>query len=236
MLQCPALGAHPQLASAQVTGHDRLVDDVAASCSRLASSGNGALTTVSNRSSLTATARSLLVDTLEMVRNFEKVGLTRQQAEALTEHLTEVLCSHKEKLSEAYVTKAQLEKSVLEGISRDAGFKSEVLKAQDMHHTTLNRESERLANDVSKVRSEIRYEVEKLTASQRLDLNLEKGRMRDELQALRDKSNELEIKIDKEINALKAAVELTKNETIKYSLGMMFALLTVGLGVVRLIR
>jgi hypothetical protein len=107
--------------------------------------------------------------------------------------------------------------SVLEGISRDAGFKSEVLKAQDMHHTTLNRESERLANDVSKVRAEIRwelwhwfmsdsfqrwrsillnvavpadqgvtvvgrYEVEKLTASQRLDLNLEKGRMRDELQ------------------------------------------------------
>jgi hypothetical protein len=44
------------------------------------------------------------------VRNFEKVGLTRQQAEALTEHLTEVLCTHKEKLSEAYVTKAQLEK------------------------------------------------------------------------------------------------------------------------------
>lgn len=37
-------------------------------------------------------------------------------------------------------------------------------------------------------------------------------------QALRDKSNELEIKIDKEINALKAAVELTKNETIKCTL------------------
>ncbi len=28
----------------------------------------------------------------------------------------------------------------------------------------------------------IRYEVDKLSASQRLDLNLEKGRMRDELQ------------------------------------------------------
>ena len=42
-----------------------------------------------------------------------------------------------------------------------------------------------------------RYEIDKLTASQRLDLNLEKGRMRDELQALRDKTNELEIKMDK---------------------------------------
>ena len=40
-----------------------------------------------------------------------------------------------------------------------------------------------------------RYEVDKLTASQRLDLNLEKVRMRDELQMLRDKANELEIKV-----------------------------------------
>ncbi len=36
-----------------------------------------------------------------------------------------------------------------------------------------------------------RYEIDKLTASQRLDLNLEKGRMRDELQAVRDKANEM---------------------------------------------
>ena len=42
-----------------------------------------------------------------------------------------------------------------------------------------------------------RYEVDKLSSSQRLDLNLEKGRMRDELQALRDKSNEMEIKMDR---------------------------------------
>ena len=40
----------------------------------------------------------------------------------------------------------------------------------------------------------MRYEVDKLTASQRLDLNLEKGRMRDELQALRDREAELDSK------------------------------------------
>lgn len=80
-----------------------------------------------------------------------------------------------------------------------------------------------------------RYEIDKLTASQRLDLNLEKGRMRDELQALRDKANELEIKMDKETNSLKAAVEQTKNETIKYCLGMMLAFTTAGLGAARLV-
>ena len=36
--------------------------------------------------------------------------------------------------------------------------------------------------------------------------------MRDELQVLRDKSNEMEIKMDRETNALKAAVEQSKNE------------------------
>ena len=80
-----------------------------------------------------------------------------------------------------------------------------------------------------------RYEVDKLTASQRLDLNLEKGRMRDEMQALRDKTNELEIKMDKETNSSKAAMEQTKNETIKYCLGMMFAYSTAGLAVIRLV-
>jgi hypothetical protein len=60
--------------------------------------------------------------------------------------------------------------------------------------------------------------VDKLSASQRLDLNLEKGRMRDELQVLRDKSNEMEIKMDRETNALKAAVEQSKNEVLLLAL------------------
>ena len=78
-----------------------------------------------------------------------------------------------------------------------------------MHHGAINRESERLVNNLAELRSELRcctqhhsivvyglwhlwhlrphhigtiaasrHEIDKLTASQRLDLNLEKGRMR----------------------------------------------------------
>lgn len=55
------------------------------------------------------------------------------------------------------------------------------------------------------------------------------------VQSLRDKSNELEIKLDKETNMLKAATEQVKNETIKYCLGMMLAFTTAGLGAARLV-
>nr|GMC87467.1 protein FMP32, mitochondrial-like [Ipomoea batatas] len=39
----------------------------------------------------------------------------------------------------------------------------------------LQRETEKLQNDIEKMRSELRYEIDKLTAGQRLDLNLERG-------------------------------------------------------------
>lgn len=182
-----------------------------------------------------ALTRNLLVDTLNLMRGLEKTGLTRQQAETLTNYMTEVLCTNKEKIAESFVSKSALEKAVLEQEARIAGFKSEVSKSQELHLASLTRDTERLTNNLEKIRAEIRYEIDKLTASQRLDLNLEKGRMRDELQALRDKTNELEIKMDKETNSLKAAVEQTKNETIKYCLGMMLAFTTAGLGAARLV-
>ena len=43
-------------------------------------------------------------------KRFEKMGLTRAQAEALTRHLTELMCVNKEKLAEHYVSRASLEK------------------------------------------------------------------------------------------------------------------------------
>ncbi|EFN59866.1 hypothetical protein CHLNCDRAFT_49741 [Chlorella variabilis] len=193
------------------------------------------------------------------MKRFEGLGMSREQAEALTQHLTGVLCANREKLEELFVAKVTLEKSILEQDALHAGFRSEVLKSQELQVATFTRDTERLQINLEKIRSEIRYEIDKLTASQRLDLNLEKGRMRDELQMLRDKSNELEIKarsflnreggreclagrvalaalpMDKEVNSLKAAMEQSKNDTVKYVLGLMLALMTAGLGAARLL-
>lgn len=55
-------------------------------------------------------------------------------------------------------------------------------------------------------------------------------------QALRDKSNEMEIKMDRETNALKAAVEQSKNEVLRYSLSMILALMAAGLTAARVLQ
>lgn len=163
------------------------------------------------------------------------MGMSREQAEALTENITDVLITNRDRLAECYVSKAALEMSELQSTASITGFRAEVLKSQELQVATFTRDTERLQASLDKLKSEIRYEIDKLTASQRLDLNLEKGRMRDELQDLRDKANELEIKVDKEVNSLKAAMEQSKNDTVKYVLGLMLALMTAGLGAARLV-
>lgn len=39
----------------------------------------------------------------------------------------------------------------------------------------LQHETEKLKGDIEKMRSELKYEIDKVTAGQRLDLNLERG-------------------------------------------------------------
>ena len=44
------------------------------------------------------------------MRRFEKIGMTREQSEALTEHLTEIICLNREKVVQQFVSKHALEK------------------------------------------------------------------------------------------------------------------------------
>ena len=60
--------------------------------------------------------------------------------------------------------------------------------------------------------------------------------MRDELQALRDKAAELELKLDRSQGELKASIESTKHEALRYSVGFFITLSTVGLGIARLLH
>lgn len=254
------LRAGQRLLHARVPFHNNYA--LAALVSMPSTSGRDATThwALRHRSDVTTTGdqlslvgRNLLVDTLDLVREtlpvcqhtqpttnsqfrrLERAGLSPQQAQALADEIRELLCVTKEKIQDSCASKAVLRESILEQEARIAGFKSEVLKSQELSAATFSRDTERLQSSLDKIKTEVRYEIDKLTASQRLDLNLEKGRMRDELQAVRDKASEMEVKVDKDINGLKAMIEQTKNELFRYFMGMLIGLLGVGLGLARML-
>ncbi|BBH09326.1 Protein of unknown function D, partial [Prunus dulcis] len=100
-------------------------------------------------------------------------------------------------------------------------FKSEVKSSQEHHFSMLQRETEKLRGDIEKMRSELRYEIDKVTAGQRLDLNLERGRIRDELANQNAETTNLTNKLDREIHTLRAQLEAAKYDVIKYCIGTL---------------
>eukprot|EP00798_Chlamydomonas_sp_ICE-L_P022860 gene22860-30033_t len=159
--------------------------------------------------------KNLLLDTLDMTRRFEKIGLTRDMAEELTGHITEVIISNKEKLEDFFVNKYQLDKVLGDQEAKITSFRTELQKSADMNNSSMLKDLDRQQAYLEKMRAEVKHEIDKLSASQRIDLNLEKGRMRDDIQLMRDKGTELEIRVDRDINVLKSELERAKNDTIK---------------------
>ncbi|KAL9253602.1 Coiled-coil domain-containing protein [Drosera capensis] len=175
--------------------------------------------------------RLFLVDTLALVRKLEAQGVPSKQAEAITAAITEVLNDSLENVAHSFVSKVEMQKIEVVQESNLSKFKSEVKSLQEHHFALLKRETEKLQADIDKMRNELRYEIDKVTAGQRLDLNLEKGRIRDELADQKAETTNLTNVLDREIHALRAQMEAAKYDVVKYCVG---TLLAVGLAVVRI--
>ncbi|KAJ4851092.1 hypothetical protein Tsubulata_016168 [Turnera subulata] len=176
-----------------------------------------------------------LVDTLALVRRLESQGLPSKQAEAITAAITEVLHDSIENVSQSVVSKAEMQKNELIQDGNLSKFKSEVQSLQEHHFSLLQHETEKLRNDIEKMRNELRHEIDKVTAGQRLDLNLERGKIRDELANQNAETSSLTNKLDGEIHALRAQLEAGKYEVIKYCIGTLVSISAVGLAVVRIL-
>ncbi|KAE8010577.1 hypothetical protein FH972_006937 [Carpinus fangiana] len=179
--------------------------------------------------------RLFLVDTLALVRKLEGQGVPSKQAEAITAAITEVLNDSLENVSHSFVSKGEMQKIEMIQDSNLSKFQSEVQSSQGHHFSLLQHETEKLRNDIEKMRSELRYEIDKVTAGQRLDLNLERGRIRDELANQNAETNNLTNKLDREIHALRAQLEAAKYDVIKYCIGTLVSISAVGLAVLRIL-
>ena len=68
-----------------------------------------------------------------------------------------------------------------------------------------------------------------------MDLNLEKGRIREDLQKQSDTLTKADARIDKEVNQVRTMIEASKNELLRYSIGALISLAAVSLSVVRVL-
>ncbi|KAJ8571017.1 hypothetical protein K7X08_037989 [Anisodus acutangulus] len=143
--------------------------------------------------------RAFLVDTLAL-------------AEAITSANTEVLNDSLENV--AHSSRAEMQKSEMIQEGNLSKFKSEVQSSLEHHFSLQQRETEKLRNDIEKMRSELRLEEFQMLVNELTNQNAETT----------NHTN----KLDREIHALRAQIEASKYEVIKYCIS------AVGLAVLRL--
>jgi len=158
-----------------------------------------------------------------------------QQAETLTRETLALILGVLDNVKAQYATEEMVSKDQLLQQARFDGLRNEVEATLLHHKNSISTDVEQLREESKRIRSEAAYNHDKLTAGQRLDLNLERGRMTDELRKVDDRINVLESKVEREIHLIRTHIESSKNDLLKYSVGTLTAFGAMGLGLLRLI-
>ena len=171
------------------------------------------------------------VDTLAMVRALERAGMDARVAEGVAREVA----SATRNATGPLASRAEFEKLTVSLTAKVESAESEMKSRQREQESSSRHSVAVVTSEIEKLRSELRFAHEKITTSQKLDLNLERGRLRDDLQRQDDKTGAMESQLDREISAMKTTIEAAKNDVIKYSIGAIMSMAAVGMSLMRLL-
>lgn len=162
------------------------------------------------------------LDSLSVLRKLEASGLDAPSSEAVTTSLLDAVRASAQADAARYAT--------IEASTRDAMIVKAEMERLKSEIADLRKEL-KIVQDKSK--TDLRYEIEKLQASQRLDLNLEKGRIREDFQKQSDLLMKADARIDREVNQVRTQIEASKNDLLRYSIGTIVSFVAVSLAALR---
>lgn len=174
-------------------------------------------------------------DTLKFVQRLKDEGFTEEQAVAMMKVLGDVIEESIQNLTRTMVLREDQEKATYTQKVDFAKLRSELLSADSTESSLTRASHERLTNDLAKLNSRLRDEVQRTQASVRLDLNLEKGRIREEANSQDLKIKETETRIEQESAALRERLEAVKFSTLQWLMGVCTGTAAIILGVWRLL-
>ncbi|NXP14426.1 MCUR1 regulator, partial [Thinocorus orbignyianus] len=178
--------------------------------------------------------RKVYFDTHALVCLLEEKGFTTQQSEVIVSALVKIMDTNLDMIYKDMVTKVQQEIALQQVMSHIAGVKKDMIILEKSEFSALRSENEKIKLELQQIKKQVMDEITKVRADNKLNLNLEKSRVK-ELHAQQDRAlTQTDRKIDTEVADLKTMLETHKLDNIKYLAGSVFTCLTVALGFYRL--
>ncbi|KFU92129.1 hypothetical protein M959_00601, partial [Chaetura pelagica] len=198
--------------------------------------------------------RRLYFDTHALVCLLEENGFTTQQSEVIVSALVKIMDTNLDMIYKDMVTKVQQEIALQQVMSHIGAVKKDMIILEKSEFSALRSENEKIKLELQQIKKQVMDEINKVRADNKLNLNLEKSRVKElvsfgyffsanistlsNLQiwhAQQDRAlTQTDRKIDTEVADLKTMLESHKLDNIKYLAGSVFTCLTVALGFYRL--
>lgn len=174
-------------------------------------------------------------DTKQFVEKLQKSGFGKQQSEAAVRIFTNSINDGISLYAANLTTKETLSKLSYQQKVDFAKLKGELQTIDKSEFNSIRNEHERLRNDLEKVRQKLKEEINKSLASVRLDLNLEKGRIREESSIHDLKIKETDTRIDQEISNMTMQIASVKTQVMQWLIGVCTGTFALVLAYVRLL-
>ncbi|NXJ40730.1 MCUR1 regulator, partial [Ciconia maguari] len=195
--------------------------------------------------------RKLFFDTHALVCLLEENGFTTQQSEVIVSALVKIMNTNLDMIYKDMVTKVQQEIALQQVMSHIGGVKKDMIILEKSEFSALRSENEKIKLELQQIKKQVMDEITKVCADNKLNLNLEKSRVKElvsfdyfllemskqtiQMHAQQDRAlTQTDRKIDTEVADLKTMLESHKLDNIKYLAGSVFTCLTVALGFYRL--
>ncbi|KFQ74088.1 Mitochondrial calcium uniporter regulator 1, partial [Phaethon lepturus] len=195
--------------------------------------------------------RKLCFDTHALVCLLEENGFTTQQSEVIVSALVKITNTNLDMIYKDMVTKVQQEIALQQVMSHIGGVKKDMIILEKSEFSALRSENEKIKLELQQIKKQVMDEITKVRADNKLNLNLEKSRVKElvsfcyflleaskqriQMHAQQDRAlTQTDRKIDTEVADLKTMLESHKLDNIKYLAGSVFTCLTVALGFYRL--
>lgn len=173
-------------------------------------------------------------DTRKFATQLERQGFTQVQSEAALKAITTVLDESVDHMSSQLISREDFSRRAYQQKVDFTKLKSELQTLDKAEFTRITNDIDRLTTDMDKLRQKFKEEVAKSRASVRLDLNLEKGRIREESSVHERKIKETDTRLDQELANFRTMIEGTKLQVMQWLIGVCTGTFAVVLAYIRL--
>ncbi|SCU91111.1 LANO_0D10792g1_1 [Lachancea nothofagi CBS 11611] len=165
----------------------------------------------------------------------ERGDFAPQQANTLVDIMSEALKGGVVHVSQDLASRQKLIQLVYQQRVDFAKLRDQLLSADRSEFHTIKSEHEGIRNDLEKLRTRLREEITKTNAGFKLDLSLEKGRIREESSHHDMQIKEIDTRIDQEVSNMKMQIDSVKTQVMQWLIGVCTGTFALVLAYVRLL-